>query len=103
MIEKVKNWVNGVSENLKDAILRIREFVLRKFPLARKRKVANGDNLLESGVIDSLGVLEIVEFLQQEFAVAVADEDLTPENFQNIECMARFVERSLELQPGSAE
>jgi acyl carrier protein len=92
--------VNGVSEseNTSDAILRIRGFVLQKFPLARKRKVANYDNLLETGVIDSLGVLELVEFLQQEFSVAVADDDLTPENFQNIESMARFVERSLEPQ-----
>jgi len=94
--------VNSVSEN-KNAIVRIREFILQKFPLARKRKIANCDNLLESGIIDSLGVLEIVAFLQQEFSVAVADEDLTPENLQNIERMARFVERSLELQPGSVE
>lgn len=65
--------------------------------------MGNGDNLLESGIIDSLGVLELVTFMQQEFALAVADEDLSPENFQNIESMARFVERSLELQPGSAE
>lgn len=102
MTGKVKNWVNGVAEN-KNASSQIREFILQKFPLARKRKVANNDNLLESGIIDSLGVLDLVAFLQQEFAVAVADEDLTPENFQNIDCMARFVERSLELQPGSAE
>jgi acyl carrier protein len=94
--------VNGVSENT-NATSRIREFVLQKFPLARKRKVANGDNLLESGIIDSLGVLDLVAFLQQEFAVAVSDDDLTPENFQNIECMAKFVARSLELQPGSIE
>ena len=94
--------MNGVADN-KNATLQIREFVLQKFPLARKQKVANDDNLLESGIIDSLGVLDLVAFLQQEFAVAVADEDLTPENFQNIECMARFVERSVELQPGSAE
>jgi acyl carrier protein len=94
--------VNGVLED-KDAVSRIRQFVLRKFPLARKRRVANGDNLLESGIIDSLGVLELVTFLQNEFSVVAADEDLTPENFQNIDCMARFVERSLELQPGSAE
>jgi acyl carrier protein len=94
--------VNDVAEN-KNATEQIREFVLQKFPLARKRKVADSDNLLESGIIDSLGVLDLVAFLQQEFAVAVADEDLTPENFQNIECMVRFVERSLELQPGSVE
>ena len=94
--------MNGVTEN-KNTTSQIRDFVLQKFPLARKRKVANNDNLLESGIIDSLGVLDLVAFLQQEFAVAVADEDLTPENFQNIECMARFVERGLELQPGSVE
>jgi acyl carrier protein len=100
--EKAKIRVNGVPENT-DAVLRIRQFVLQKFPLARRRGVADGDNLLESGIIDSLGVLELVTFMQREFAVAVGDEDLTPENFQNIECMARFVERGLELQPGSAE
>jgi acyl carrier protein len=85
------------------AVSRIRQFVLQKFPLAKRRKVTDQDDLLESGIIDSLGVLELVTFIQQEFSVTVDDEDLTPENFQNIECMARFVERNLELQPGSAE
>jgi acyl carrier protein len=99
---KAKNWVNGLSQNT-DTVSRIREFVLQKFPLARKRKVTNHDNLLESGIIDSLGVLDLVTFLQEEFSVAVADDDLTPENFQNIECMAQFVERSPEPQPGSVE
>jgi len=94
--------MNSVPEN-RDAVLRIRQFVLQKFPLARRRNVSDSDNLLESGIIDSLGVLELVTFMQQEFSVAIADEDLTPENFQNIESMVRFVQHSLELQPGSAE
>jgi acyl carrier protein len=102
VIEKAKIRENGVPENT-DAVSRIRHFVLQKFPLARKRRVADGDNLLESGIIDSLGVLELVTFMQQEFSVTVDDEDLTPENFQNIERMARFVARSLELQPGSTD
>ena len=93
--------MNGLSEN-RDATSRIREFVLQKFPLARKRKVTNQDNLLESGVIDSLGVLDLVTFLQEEFSVTVEDDDLTPENFQNIERMAQFVERS-PAQPGPVE
>jgi acyl carrier protein len=92
--------VDGVAENT-DPTSQIREFVLQKFPLARKRKVTNHDNLLESGIIDSLGVLDLVAFLQEEFSFAVADEDLTPENFQNIERMAQFVERSLQPQPRS--
>ena len=85
-----------------DAIMRIRQFILQRFPLAKRRKVTDQDNLLESGVVDSLGVLELVTFMQQEFSVTVNDEDLTPENFQTIECMAQFVAR-LALQSGARE
>lgn len=98
MIGKANNWVNNLSEN-RGAVPLIREFVLQRFPLARKRKVTNRDNLLESGLIDSLGVLELVTFMQQEFSVSVTDEDLTAENFQDIESMGRFVERSLHWNP----
>ena len=77
---------------------RIRQFVLQTFPLARKRNISDNTDLLESGIIDSLGVLDLVAFLQQEFAVAVDDGDLTPENFKSIEAMAQFVERMLEPQ-----
>jgi acyl carrier protein len=65
--------------------------------------VADYDDLLESGVIDSLGVLELVAFLQQEFGIAISDDDLTPENFKSIECMAQFVESMLQAQSGAVE
>lgn len=74
--------------NLQD---RIRVFVLEKYPLARKRAVKDTDSLLESGVIDSMGVLELVEFLEDEFRVQVSDDELTPQNFQSIEQLASFV------------
>jgi acyl carrier protein len=73
----------------------IRNFVGQKFPLARRRNVQDADNLLETGVIDSLGVLEIVNFLNEQFALSVEDDDLTPENFQSIHSIADFVEKRL--------
>ena len=82
---------------------RIRKFVLQTFPLARRRNITDSADLLESGVIDSLGVLDLVTFLQTEFAVLVEDEDLTPDNFKSIECMAQFVERMLEPQSRSVQ
>jgi len=63
--------------------------------LAKRRNITDTSDLLESGVIDSLGVLDLVNFLQQEFSVLVDDEDLTPDNFKSIESMAVFVERIL--------
>ena len=66
---------------------------MQTFPLARKRSVDDSVDLLQGGVIDSLGVLDLVSFLQKEFAVTIEDDDLTPENFKSIDCMAQFVER----------
>jgi len=70
---------------------RIREFVLANFPLARKRGVQDNDPLLEGGILDSMGVLDLVGFIESEFAVQVSDDELIPENFQSIGHVARFV------------
>ncbi len=78
--------VNAVRE-------RIKGFILEKFPLARKQGLNNGDQLLERGIVDSLGVLDLVSFLEQEFAISVSDEELVPEHFRTIECLAAFVQK----------
>lgn len=72
---------------------RILAFVLERFPFARQRKVAREDSLLESGIVDSLGVLELVEFLETAFGISVTEEDLLPENFDSIRRMADLVGR----------
>ncbi len=91
-----------MTENMEntDIIGKINQFLTRTFPAARKQKITAETDLLESGVVDSLGVLELVTFLQQEFSLAVADEDLTPENFQSVRSIAAFVQHTMQLQPG---
>jgi acyl carrier protein len=79
-----------VSE-IRPASERIREFVLMKFPLARKREIKDADPLIEAGIIDSMGVQDLVGFLEHEFGVEVSDEELLPENFHSIEQLAAFV------------
>jgi acyl carrier protein len=70
---------------------KIKKFIFAKFPLAQRQQLKDGDPLLESGILDSLGVLDLVEFAEQEFSVHIADEELTRENFQNINCIVNFV------------
>jgi acyl carrier protein len=69
----------------------IRQFMITHFASARRQAVRDQDPLLESGIIDSLGVLDVVGFLESEFHVTVEDEELIPENFQNIERIAAYV------------
>ncbi len=49
--------------------------------------------LLESGILDSLGILQLVTFLGDELSVEVDDEDFVVENFETIGSLARFVAR----------
>ena len=70
----------------------IRKFIYDKFPLAKSRKLQDSSQLLEEGVLDSLGVLELVNFLQDEHGIPIEDEELVPENFASIDAIAAFVE-----------
>lgn len=70
-------------------------FIVKTFPLARGRNVGVDDRLLGEGIIDSLGVLDIVGYLESQFRIAVSDDDLSPENFETIGRLTAFVERKL--------
>jgi acyl carrier protein len=74
------------------AAARIREFVRSRFPLAREMKVDDDASLLDAGIVDSLGVLDLVTFLEDAFGVKVEDEELNPENFESVAALVRFVE-----------
>jgi acyl carrier protein len=70
-----------------------KQFILDHFPSSRRQVLKDTDSLLENGVIDSMGVLDLVEFIETQFNVTVDDEDLVPENFQNIARIAAYVEK----------
>ena len=68
---------------------RIRKFLVKQFPATKN--VGHEDPLLKNGLIDSLGILEVVAFLEKEFGFTVSDEDLLPENFGSVHSLSNFV------------
>lgn len=74
---------------------RVRAFLVEHFPLVRKRGLNDDESLFQNGLVDSLGVVEVVTFLEREFQITVTDEDLLPENFESIECIGDFVQGKL--------
>jgi acyl carrier protein len=72
----------------------IRNFIEENFLYLRPDlELADGDPLLELGVVDSLGFVELVEEVQSRYDVAVEDIEITEENFGSIEAIAAFVAR----------
>jgi acyl carrier protein len=49
------------------------------------------DDLLESGIVDSMGVIELTSFLEEQFGLSVEPEDIVPDNFRSLGTMTRYV------------
>lgn len=72
----------------------LREFVAGNFLLGKDtRGLGDRDSFLDSGLVDSTGILEFVGFLEETWGISVADEELLPENFDSLENLAAFVMR----------
>ena len=54
--------------------------------------LAHDQDLLEGEVIDSLGIVELISFLEGKYGIKVGDEDLDPENFRSVDRIVAFVE-----------
>ena len=73
----------------------VRAFITENFILGDSEPELNGsESFLERGLIDSMGVLEIVDFIEDEFGFSISDEDLLPENLDSIDLITSFVARN---------
>jgi acyl carrier protein len=71
---------------------RIREFIARDILFSPGAFPYDDDtSFLEQGIIDSLGVMELVGFVQKEFEFPVDQDDILPENFGSVASLTRFV------------
>jgi acyl carrier protein len=52
-------------------------------------------SLVDSGIIDSLGILKLVDFVERELGVRISDEELLPENFDSLDAIERLVSTKL--------
>ena len=75
----------------------IKDFVVTNFLFGLNAgSLKDDESFLENGIIDSTGVLELVAFLEQRYAINVADRELLPENLDSVNNVAGFVSRKLE-------
>ncbi len=58
-----------------------------------KAPLNDQDLLVESGIIDSLGIMTLLSFIEEKFSIQIPSEDLMPENFASISTIAALIER----------
>lgn len=71
----------------------VRAFVVSNFLFGDASSLDNDTSLLGSGIVDSTGILEMIMFLEQQFTIMVAPEEMVPDNLDSVNRIARFIAR----------
>jgi acyl carrier protein len=73
----------------------IRDYIKENILFGDGEKLDENVSFQESGILDSTGFLELITFVEQQFGVDIADDELVPENFDTLKKMSTFVEQKL--------
>jgi acyl carrier protein len=74
----------------------IRSFLREVFLQDARADVGDDASLLEEGIVDSTGVLELVAHLEETYGIEVKDEEIVPENFDTVRSLCTYVQRKLD-------
>ena len=73
----------------------VQDFVVKNFLFGQQNALAPDESLLERGILDSTGVLELIAFLEEHYAIKVEDDDVTPDNLDSVARISDFVSRKI--------
>ena len=70
----------------------LREYIQKE--IAKGRELTDDESLLDGGILDSLAIVKLVAYIEDEFDVEVPDSDFDPDNFESISAIAKLIERA---------
>lgn len=76
---------------------KLRQFIIENFLFGNENATLDdGESFLDSGIIDSTGILEVVGFLEDEFEFEVMDEELVPDNFDSVDKLVAYIAKKMQ-------
>lgn len=72
----------------------IKEYILSELVKDKAQaKIGDTDSLIESGIVDSLGIMKLIGFLEDKISIQISDDELIPENFSSIDSISALVQK----------
>jgi len=81
----------------------IREFVVTNFLFGEAGSLQDDTSFLDSGTIDSTGILELIMFLENTYGIKIQPEEMVPQNLDGINRVVQFLTRKLAEQPPGSQ
>ncbi len=73
----------------------VHEFIVENFLFGDGEQLTNETSFLDSGIIDSTGILELITFLEETYNINIGDDELIPENLDRLNSVEKFIELKL--------
>lgn len=78
---------------MEDVKNKIRTFIIDNYLFGDDEGLEEGTSFLDEGIVDSTGMLELIEFITEEFEIKVEDDELVPENLDSINNVTAYIGR----------
>ena len=77
---------------------KVREFVVCNFLFGDNTKqFSNTDSFIRTGILNSTGILELIEYIEENYSIKVCEEEAIPENLDTLLNVARFIDRKIKV------
>ena len=73
----------------------IKDYIIRELVNDENEQIKEDALLIESGIIDSLGIMKLILYLEETYKVSIDADDILPENFSTIEKISAMLEKKL--------
>jgi len=82
-------------KNMSTEKITIRNFIVENFMFGNDDGLQDETSFLDEGIIDSTGILELVDFLESEFSIEIDDEELIPENLDSLKNLSQYLSKKM--------
>lgn len=85
--------MNTITTSHADPDHAVREFICQNFYVPAADELGDDTSLLDQGIVDSTGILEMTAFLEAAFGIRITDAEIVPENLDSIRAILAFIAR----------
>jgi acyl carrier protein len=92
--EKMEDSINIIEKKVtkEEIIASVKQFIIDNFMFGNESEmVANEDSFMENGIIDSTGILELIDFSEETYGISIKDNELIPENLDSLDNISGFI------------
>jgi len=79
-----------------EIVAKVKDYIEKNFIYDQETNLKVDESLLDNGLVDSTGILEVVSFIEETFSISIEDEEMVPDNLDSVNKIASFIVRKIQ-------